>query len=298
MAGINGKIDVYHLGFVLGPRINSGGRIGNSKLGSTLLSTENKLEAQGIAHELDNLNRERQAVEKIALEEALKQAKSGPCANFVIASGNWHPGVIGTVAGRLKEIYNLPSIVISENSETSICKASLRSVPALDIGALVLEAKLEGVVLEGGGHKAAAGFSILSDKIETLKEFVRKKVSDIDTHHSLKADGILSVKSMTSNFVESIEKLSPFGMGNPEPKFIVRNVSIYSAKLVKSEHVSCIISQGDKVIHAMAFRAVELGISDYLLNNPRSISLLGKVKSKSWNGTRVQFMVEDVAVSD
>jgi single-stranded-DNA-specific exonuclease len=306
IAGINDNISTYHLGFVIGPRINAGGRVGQAPLGATLLSCDDKVQAMKIARQLSEYNEERKAIELMVLEQAILQAeklhKNDPII-FVIGE-DWHPGVIGIVASRLKDKFNKPTAVIS--LVDGVGKASCRSVTGIDFGAAVMSAKLSGLLVAGGGHAMAAGFTVNLDKITDLKEFfcnsfnqnykdlLNASVNYFDTH--------LTLSSTNIDFINLIDRLGPFGSGNFQPRFMISNVNIVRADIVGGEHISCILSEGNGSsckIKAIAFRALDNPISEVLLSKQRfNLTLIVSLGINRWNGAETpEMIIQDLIVN-
>jgi single-stranded-DNA-specific exonuclease len=304
VAGMDSVPNAYHLGFVLGPRINAGGRVGKSDLGTRLLCTENEEEANAIARELNQLNQERKAIELFTLEEAILQGEQQANQPFVLVQKEgWHPGVIGIVASRLKDRFNKPAMVVA--MENGIGKASARSVSGVDLGAAVASAKELGILREGGGHAMAAGFSVEAGKIDALSEFLTARLSqgvaDYQENRVLACDALLSPSAVTVELVRMIERAAPFGMGNPNPRFILEGAFIASVDQVGEDHLRCMIgsdkSYGQtKLLKAMLFRAIGTPLGDALLTaKGKPCALAGQVKLNSWQGREsAEFMVEDV----
>ncbi len=304
------KPDVYTLGFIIGPRINAGGRIGNCKLGSDLLSTDCAETAMEIATILDGLNKERQEIEKETLEEALEQAeKQTKDKPFImVKSKNWHPGVIGIVAGRIKEQFNKPTAVIAID-ENQIGKASARSVGKVDIGRAITNAKTKGILLNGGGHKAAGGFTVEAGKLNELYKFfcseVEKEYSEYSNDNSLKADLVLSPNSLNIDLLNDLENLAPYGMGNSEPRVILENIKLANMKIYSEKHIAFHINNNDvsggrgQAIKAICFNAIGTDLGNGLLAaNMKTSSILGKCKKNEWQGRQsVEFIIEDVIIA-
>lgn len=290
----------YHLGFVVGPRINAGGRVGESFLGSRLLSTENVDEAIEITQKLEIYNQERRNLEAEALEQALSQVN--PTAPVLIVDHDgWHEGVIGIVAGRLKEKYHKPTAVITWD-EKGIGKASARSIPGFDFGRFIHKAHHLGFILGGGGHAMAAGFSLTKNHLPLLRHFLESELTrlnnEIDLRPSLKCDGYLDLRSLTPLLMEEIENLAPFGTGNPSPKFIFSHVMVESYQLIKDQHIRCRFSQGDGIIvDGIGFRLKDTALGNILMDRSRRpLDLLASPKLDKWGGTpKISLMVEDGA---
>lgn len=307
VAGMSSAPDVYHAGFILGPRINAGGRVGSSSLGFKLLSTHDTNEAMNIAMQLDKLNRERQAIELQVMEEALAQVeKSSQEKSIIFASSpDWHPGVVGIVASRIKEKFNKPAAIIA--IEKGIGKASVRSIPGVDIGAAITVARQQGLISEGGGHPMAAGFTVDAKRIPTLHHFlnerIKKDVEENTSSKTLKLDGLLGVQSITPELAKSLQSAAPYGMGNREPRFAISNAMIVESSVVGENHVRCIISDGGpnagkkSRIKAIAFRHVDTRLGKELLSGyGHTLHLAGKIKLDRWQGNeRAELQIEDAA---
>ncbi|NUX01591.1 single-stranded-DNA-specific exonuclease RecJ [Wolbachia endosymbiont of Madathamugadia hiepei] len=292
--GILEKPSVSRLGFNIGPCINAGGRIGEASLGARLLSTDDEEEAYSIALKLIDLNNARKMMENEAILEATTQAeksmKSG--ANFIMVSGNWHQGIIGIIASRLKERFHLPTIVISLNN--GIGKASCRSIPGIDIGAAVLSAKFINLIIEGGGHSMAAGFAIKEDKINDLYDFFTERFAHFTHNKALKADGIVTAKAINLSLWNQLRRLEPFGVGNPEPRFIIQGAKIRKPEVIGVDHIKCFIADDNAMVRAIAFRSANTHLGSAIMKGNVE-AILGKISMNYWNGNEfVQFLIEDV----
>ncbi len=293
MLEIYEPITSYHLGFLIGPHINAGGRIGESNLGARLLSTDDESEALLIAQKLLQYNQERQHLERLALNEAMENVNLDSGKVIVLTSKEWHPGIIGIVASRVKESFYLPTIVITIRD--GIGKASCRSVKGIDIGALVLEAKLQGLILEGGGHKMAAGFSIAENKIAALQNFLNERLVDVEVQNIITVDAMVVPQDLHLKLWYDLQKMAPFGSGNPDPKFILTDIIITQQEVLKDEHIRCIVydKSKQKSIKAIAFKVVNSRLGDLLLSGNIQ-KLLGKVKANHWQGrVSLSFIIED-----
>ncbi|CAK0774877.1 single-stranded-DNA-specific exonuclease [uncultured Gammaproteobacteria bacterium] len=304
LAGIKEKPTAYHAGFVLGPRINAGGRIGRPDLGTRLLSSDDATEAAEIAQQLDAHNVERKGVESGVLEAALALVEPGQAGGllFVVGEG-WHPGVIGIVAARLMERYHRPTCVVSRNG--GVGKGSGRSVPGIDLGAAVIAARQAGLLLAGGGHRMAAGFTVALDRIEALHQFLDERISAQlaegpgAIEPTLMLDGALSVGAATTELVGTLARLAPFGAGNAEPRFAITDARLVRADVVGTAHVRCILSgAGGGRLKAIAFRAVETDLGRALLTTGgRPLHLAGPLRIDRWNGVEsVQLLIDDAAI--
>lgn len=292
----------YHLGFVLGPRINAGGRIGESFLGVRLLSTENSEEAAIIAQKLDLYNQDRRALETEALEQALLQVDPDTSVIVVHREG-WHEGVIGIVAGRLKEKYHKPTAVITWNEE-GIGKASARSIPGFDFGRFIHKALHLGHVLGGGGHGMAAGFSLTKEQLPGFLGYLREDIAqlekDVDLSPLLQCDGYLDLRSLSSDLLEEIEGLAPFGMGNPNPKFIFSDLMVESYQLIKDQHIRCRFTQGDGTsVEGIGFRLNGTSLGAMLMDRSRRpLDILASPKWETWRGkSKITLTIEDGALA-
>ncbi len=307
VAGIDRKPEVYHLGFVLGPRINAGGRVGKSDLGSILLASDDAAEVSAIAGELEKFNAERRAIEAMVLEEAIAQVESreqesGDRTPLVIASATgWHPGVIGIVASRLKDRFGRPAMVLAFD-EDGIGKGSGRSVRGVDLGSAVIAARQAGLLVNGGGHPMAAGVTLTEDRLEAFSEFLIERLADqvreLGAARSLRLDGALSLQGATADFVDLLEQVGPFGSGNAEPRFALAAVKVIKASIVGQNHVSCIFSSRDGGrLKGIAFRTADLPLGQCLLGAVgREIHVAGKLRADNWQGRRdAQLFIDDAA---
>lgn len=298
--------DCYYLGFVLGPRINAGGRIGKSDLGSKLLSTKCQIEAYNIASELENYNSERKLIEKVMLEEAVTIAREQADNNvIVVANHKWHPGVIGIIASRLKDLFHKPIVVIS--LDDTLGRASCRSIKGIDIGSKIAEAKLKGLLITGGGHAMAAGFTIKRDLIGDLKNFLNQELAlDMKnlTGHNIRNYAIdLSIASLNINTVHEIQKLAPFGNGNPEPIFKLTNIKLKYASQLSNKHVHCVLSEWENINAVKTTKAIAFNprtqLFDALLSTyTKPIDLIGNIKVNRWRGREeIQFAIMDLLIN-
>ena len=300
---IESNPSIYHLGYLLGPRINAGGRVGKCSHGANLLLNKDPKNSFQLALELDEYNKERQLLEKDLLQKILNEAKGYSDDPALILSGsNWHEGIIGIVAARLKDKFNKPVIIISLNG--SIGKASARSIVGFDIGSVIVAATQENILLKGGGHKMAGGFSIKAGNIEKLKDFVFRKFRNINVdlkkERPMLFDSIISPSAINLEFYNKVALLSPFGSGNPEPKFVIENVKTINGKIVGEKHVkSVLIGNDGSTIKCIAFNAVENDIGAYLLKkNKKSFNIAGKLSLNEWKGqSNVEFIIDDISVN-
>lgn len=304
ISGMSEKPGVYHLGFVLGPRINAGGRIGEASLGARLLSTSDPLEAQEIAKQLDKLNAERRAIESLVEEEALSiVAREGTDRAILLVSGHgWHPGVIGIVASRLKEKFNKPAAVIA--FQNGIGKASGRSVAGVDLGAAIASARESGLLVNGGGHAMAAGFTVTEENFPKLSAFLEERLSARGESFEkiLKFDGSVSMAGLNTGLAGAVEKAGPFGAGNPEPRFLLAGARIVNVDVVGGSHVRCVLDNngfGGPRHFALAFRSLSTPLGDFLLASPgRPVHLAVRLRLSNWQGReRVEIQVDDAAIA-
>ena len=294
----------FHCGFLLGPRINAGGRVGESDLGTRILSTTDPGEAHRIAIRLDALNDERRQIEKNVLEAAIAQIGDEPPAAplIVAASAGWHPGVIGIVASRLVERYGRPAFVIA--LDNGIGKGSGRSLPGLDLGNAVIAARQAGLLVNGGGHAMAAGLTVEEGKLDALREFLSARLlqingGNVEVARTLGIDGPLVPGAIDVAFAERIAALGPFGSGNPEPRFALPGVRILRAEPMGTGHLRAFVAGSDgKQVNAVAFRVADTPLGDLLSSRGggRPVHLAGHLRAESWQGrTTARFFIEDAA---
>ncbi|KPL56165.1 single-stranded-DNA-specific exonuclease RecJ [Prosthecomicrobium hirschii] len=304
VARLNGPIAASHLGYLIGPRINAGGRIGNAALGAELLATEDPVAAERLAVELDRLNRERQVIETAMLEEAMAEvdAMGEPGPVIVTASETWHPGVVGLIASRLKERWRRPAFAIAFD-RGPVGTGSGRSIGGVDLGAAVRSAVAAGLLVKGGGHAMAAGLTIERDRLEAFRAHVEARVAaavaDSLAVSDLVLDGVLSASGATVDFVEMVEKAGPYGAGHPEPVFALAAHRVTYVETVGQGHVRASLAAGDgSTLKAMAFRAASEPLGRALLEaRGRMVHVAGSLSLDHWQGdARVQLRVLDVAL--
>ena len=294
---------IYHLGFMLGPRINAGGRVGKCSHGANLLLNDDPKNAFKLASELDQFNKERQMLEKDLLQKILNETKEFSSDPVLVLSGkNWHEGIIGIVAARLKDKFNKPVVIIS--IEGDIGKASARSIFGFDIGSVIIAATQNNILLRGGGHKMAGGFSIKIENIEKFRDFIFRKFrninEDLSSEKPLYLDSVISPTAMNLDFYNKVNTLAPFGSGNPEPKFIIESLKTVNGKIVGDKHVkSILIGQDGSSIKTICFNAVENDLGAYLLNkNNKTFNIAGKLSLNEWKGqSNVEFIIDDISVN-
>jgi len=297
IAGVK-NMDAYAAGFLLGPRVNAGGRVGEAASGAKLLSTDDPSVTVTLAQHLHALNNERREIEAKVLQEAEHLTLQENLPMAFVASENWHPGVIGIVASRLKDKFRHPALVIA--LEGNIGKGSGRSIGNIDLGAHIIAARQAGLLLNGGGHKMAAGFTVARDKIDALRDFLAERIGKQMQAEplvpTLTLDGMVAGASLIPEFVKRIEALGPFGTGNSEPRFALADCSIVHATIVGEKHVSVTFMQGGQRIRGIAFRAMESDLGQALLAN-RRLHIAGHLRIDEWQGQeRVQMHISDVAI--
>ncbi len=293
----------YHLGYVFGPRINAGGRVGKSSHGAKLLTTDDAQTSYRLANELNLYNEERKLIEKELLNKVIEEVKKNIEDPIYVLSGlNWHEGVIGIIASRIKEKYNKPAFLISLNN-VGLGKGSARSVYGFDIGTSILAAVQSKILLKGGGHKMAGGFSIQKSKINDFKEFLFSKFEKSGlsntTNRNIYADSIISASALNKDFFDKVDALAPFGSGNNEPKFIVENVKIVNSQIVGEKHLKVILcDRNGKTINGISFNAIGTNLEGYLnKKSHKMINILGKMSSNNWKGKRnIEFIIDDISV--
>jgi single-stranded-DNA-specific exonuclease len=306
LSRIGEPINAFHLGFLIGPRINAGGRIGDAALGSRLLATDDPVEAQSIAETLDRLNQERQAMEVEMLAQARAEADAelaggnGP-AVLVTADPSWHPGIVGLLASRLKDHARRPAFAIAFNPN-GIGTGSGRSVPGFDLGRMVREAVEAGLLVKGGGHAMAAGITVEKEKLGALRAFFEERaaadVFRLQDQESLLIDAALAAEGATLQLLDTLEKAGPYGTGHVAPVFALPRHRLVDARLVGANHIRAELrSDSGGRIQGIAFRAADTALGDFLFRNRgQTIHTAGSLSSNYWNGNRsAQFRIIDAA---
>jgi single-stranded-DNA-specific exonuclease len=299
---IENNLTSYHLGYVLGPRINAGGRVGKSTHGAKLLLNDDSKDAFKISSELNNYNKERQLLEKELLKDIMDKDYGLTDEPVIVLYGeNWHEGIIGIIAARIKEKYNKPTFIISTKS--GLGKGSARSIYGFDIGTAVIAAVQNKILIRGGGHKMAAGFTLDTDKIIEFKNFLIRKFKSININLESKKnifyDTEISPSAINIDFYEKINVLSPFGSGNPEPKFVIKNVRPLNSKIVGEKHIKSVFEGSDSsVFKTITFNCVDNELGSYLLKkNIKNFNILGKLSLNEWRGQKnVEFIIDDISV--
>jgi len=295
VARIGEPINTFHLGFILGPRINAGGRIGNPLLGVQLLLCDDYGQAKAIATQLDALNRQRQDMENGHLEEAEMQIMAEIAADnvppaIVVASDGWHPGVVGLIAARLKERLNRPAVAIALKPD-GLGSGSARSVPGIDIGKIITMAASAGLLEKGGGHAMAAGLTVKAQNIAQLRLWLQETValgaSSQVKSQSLLIDGALSANGATAQLFSLLEKAGPYGSGHDAPVFVIPGHQLVDVREVGKGHISVsLAAAGGKRLKAIAFRAAGTPLGDFLYaNRMKPIHVAGNLTLNYWNGT-------------
>ena len=304
-AGLAAITDARQLGYVLGPRINAGGRIGRSDLGARLLTTAAEAEAASLAQELDALNGERQAAERALLDAALRAVEPQVEADLpvLLAAGQgWHPGIVGIVASRLAERHHRPAAVLGIEGE--LAKGSARSIPGFDLGAAVIEARQRGLLQQGGGHGMAAGMTLAVEGLRRFHEFLLERFAaaagpGVPPRQPLELDGALTVAAARPELAAQIELMAPYGAGNAEPRFCLTDARVAQARVVGDGHVSCVLAgaAGGRV-KGIAFRSAASPLGRMLLGGELPMQLAGRVRLDSWQGrAQACFEIEDAAES-
>ena len=295
---------VNHLGFILGPRINAAGRIGRADLGARLLATDDVDEARAVAEQLHALNAERREVEREVVEAAVRLAEADASIMdapvVVVAGDGWHPGVVGVVAGRLRERWRKPVIVAGVDPISGVAKGSGRSQPGVNLGRAVQAAWEEGLLLAGGGHAMACGLTAESARLDEVRRFLSERLGGEQAAarqaDQLEIDALIDPRAATRDLVDSFAALEPFGPGNPEPLFALSGVSVREPVVMNGGHVRCRLVGADGAsVRAIAWRVADLPCGEALLAGAQGLSVAGRLKPDDWNGRRgVQLEIEDV----
>jgi single-stranded-DNA-specific exonuclease len=306
---IGEPVNTFHLSFLIGPRINAGGRIGDAALGSRLLATDDPVEAAHIAETLDRLNQERQAMEQEMLAEARAEADhelavgDGP-AVIVTASDRWHPGIVGLIASRLKDHARRPAFAIAFNSN-GVGTGSGRSVTGLDLGRLVRAAAAEGLIVKGGGHAMAAGITVERAKLGGLRAFFEERagsdVTRLRNEEVLEVDAALSAEGATLMLLDALETAGPYGAGHTAPVLALPRHRLVDTRFVGAGHMRADLqSASGGRLQAIAFRAENTDIGTFLIKNRgATVHVAGSLASNYWNGSRgIQFRISDMALAD
>ncbi len=301
---VSGSATTFHAGFILGPRINAGGRIGRSDLGARLLSTDDPAEAAALAAQLDELNAQRRTVEQAVLDEAVNLIEADPALAagpvLVVSAANWPPGVIGIVAGRLRERYRKPAVVIGIDPASGIGKGSGRSQAGVNLGAAVQAAFEAGLLLSGGGHAMAAGLSVRPERIPDLTSFFARELGETQARaaeaDALELDALITPRAADRGLLDAFDRLAPFGPGNPEPMFAAADVRIERPLAMRGGHVRVTLTDaaGGR-LKAVAWRAEDTPLGQALLAGG-VLHVAGRLRRDDWQGrASVELEIEDAA---
>jgi len=300
---IESQPTTFDLGFKLGPRINAGGRVGKASDGAELLISNDPQRAYQIAIDLDRFNKERQNIEKILYEKIENEVYKHHNKPVLVLSGeNWHEGIIGIVASRIKEKYNKPTAIIS--LKNNIGKGSARSVIGFDIGTQIIKAVQSKILEKGGGHKMAGGFTIKEDKISNFRDLLiasfEKLPFDTFNESNVYLDSIIAPSALNEKFLDDINSLAPFGSGNSEPKFVIENIKVISSTIVGEKHIKSLLLGNDgSTFKAFTWNAKNTPLEAYLdKKHKKKINIAGKMKLNEWSGKKeVEFMIEDISLN-
>ena len=300
---IESQPTTFDLGFKLGPRINAGGRVGKSSHGADLLISSDPQKTYQIAIDLEKSNKERQSIESLLLEQIYSEVKKFHNHPVLVLSGeNWHEGVIGIIAARIKEKYNKPTILISLKKE--IGKGSARSIVGFDIGSEIIKAVQSNILEKGGGHKMAGGFTIKEENIGTFREYLIKNFEKSYTNNAkefnLYLDSVIAPSAINEKFFYEINSLAPYGPGNSEPKFAIENIKVISSNTVGENHIkSILIGEDGTTFSSLAWNAKNTPLEPYLdKKNKKLINIAGKMRMNEWKGKKkVEFLIEDISLN-
>ena len=305
---LDDRIESHHLGFVIGPRINAGGRVGKGNLGVSLLIESDYGKAIDIAKEIDLLNEERKVIEAEIIGKAISQIESTNIQDntFVIAYGeNWHHGVLGIIASRMRERYNRPAVIMSLQSDGT-AKGSTRSIPGIDIGSIISSAKAEGILIDGGGHEMAGGFTVSKEKIQEFYKYLNNSV--VNPKQSLKkalvldVDISLPISSITPDLVSKISVAAPFGNKNPQPRFLLNKVYVSHVTKLKNNHMMLVVkdtSHDKRELKCLLYRLLETNLGQSLLSTyDKQVSLYGYLQFNKRFINHINFVIEDAIIFD
>ena len=301
---IESQPTTYDLGFKLGPRINAGGRVGNSSHGSELLISDDPQKVYQIAIDLEKSNKERQSIEKLLEEKIFSGLKKFDNYPVLVLSGkNWHEGILGIVASRIKEKVNKPTILISVSK--GIGKGSARSVVGFDIGSQIIKAVQSNILEKGGGHKMAGGFTIKEKNISLFRDLLIKNFERTSSYKSSKGldlylDSLIAPSALNEEFFEQINCLAPFGSGNNEPKFVIENIKVISSNVTEKNHIISILSGKDgTTFKGFTWNAKNTPLEPFLnIKHKKRINIAGKLRLNEWRGNRkIDFIIEDISLS-
>jgi single-stranded-DNA-specific exonuclease len=302
ISNISSPHNVYHLGYILGPKINAGGRLGHSNFGAKLLSTNDVREADYLSIKLEKLNEKRKKLEKIYMNEIFKEAelqRHSPV--LILYNKEFHDGLIGILAARIKDKIYKPTIVLS--GLNNVLKGSARSIHGFDMGAAIINAVNKKIIIKGGGHKMAAGFTIYKNNLALLKKFLNftfiKIMKNKRINNTVYIDAKILPSALNENFFNQIDQLSPFGPGNHDPFFMIENVKVLKSKIIQNKHISSIlISNNRKSINTICFNAKNTELESYLCEKKKILNIVGKLSLNNWFGKKqVQFIINDISIN-
>jgi len=293
----------FDLGFKLGPRINAGGRVGKASHGTDLLISDDPEKAYKIAVDLEKSNKERQSIEMLLTEQVKKEVKRYDNHPVLLMSGkNWHEGIIGIVASRIKDIHNKPTILIS--LKNGLGKGSARSILGFDIGSEIIKGVQSKILERGGGHKMAGGFTIKEENIPIFRDILiknfEKTVNSLSKKINLYLDSVIAPSALNEKFLDEINHLGPFGSGNSEPKFVIENLKVVTSNLAGNNHIISILRGKDgTTFKAFLWNGKNSPLEPYLnKKNKKMINIAGRMKLNEWKGKKsVEFMVEDISIN-
>ena len=304
VAKAQGPATAFHAGFILGPRINAGGRIGRSDLGARLLSSDDPEEVAALAEELDALNASRKEVERQVTDRAAEMIEATGLSRdpvIVVAGEDWHPGVVGIVAGRLRERFRRPTIVIGLDAATGVGKGSGRSQPGVNLGRAVQAAFEEDLLMAGGGHAMAAGLTVRADRIDALRAFLCARLDEdcarAAEQDAVEIDALVAPGGADRALYADFQRLAPFGPGNPEPMFAIGAAMIEHPMMLRGGHIRCTVSDGaGGRLKAVAWRAGETELGARLMGGQGALHLAGRLKPDDYKGREgVELEIEDAA---
>ncbi len=291
------EVNAETIAFFIGPNLNAGGRLKTADIGVKLLTTDGISEAKTLAQELYNLNKERQDLESSMVEESVSMIDEN-LNHICVFNPDWHVGVIGIVAGRLKEKYNKPTIVICCD-KNGVGKASCRSIEGVDISKIVKKGIDQKIISSGGGHALAAGFSISVENIPLLKDFLRNEIKYDCKPKTFDVDAIVNLSDLSFDFVNNMNKISPFGQGNPSPIFVISDVKVVCSRILKDQHISVILSDDfGNTLKGISFRCMGTALEDALLNSRSKLKILGELCISVWKDKQsLNLLIRDIARS-